>query len=304
MLKINTQFNGNLIKKELGKGNFGIVYQASNSKFATDFALKECSSTVKEHVQRFRNENTMLHTLKTHARIIEPLSKINTHNAIIYYLMELADSNLQQHLDTNTLSEKEKIALFKKICEGVQYAHSKGVMHRDLWWDNVLIKKVNNVFEPKINDFGRARSLATPIVGYKPSNIWGCNLVVPPEHMFDVLKYDNEDDFIVGDIYALGIILNFTFSAIQPAVMQSFFIQNSKANFETLIVNGNIKFKTNLEKFDSWLQWIAPSNLEQKLSVVLLDSGYDKVVNELILNMCKLDHRARIQDINDIITVL
>jgi tetratricopeptide (TPR) repeat protein len=102
---------------------------------------------------------------------------------------------------------REKIALFREVCGGVQHAHQKGVIHRDLKPSNVLVVEVDGRPVPKIIDFGIAKALdAGGMAGVTCMTqghfILGTPQYMSPEQTTDVGAVDTR-----SDIYALGTLL-------------------------------------------------------------------------------------------------
>ena len=63
------------------------------------------------------------------------------------------------YCDRKHLSVHERLALFIKVCEGVQHAHQKAIMHRDLKPSNILVVEVDGKPMPRIIDFGIAKAI-------------------------------------------------------------------------------------------------------------------------------------------------
>jgi serine/threonine protein kinase len=59
-------------------------------------------------------------------------------------------------ISSNKFSIEELKTIFKKICQAVKYIHFKGISHRDLKLENVLMFEENQKFQPKLSDFGFA----------------------------------------------------------------------------------------------------------------------------------------------------
>ncbi|XP_048738713.1 serine/threonine-protein kinase Nek4-like isoform X2 [Ostrea edulis] len=155
------------ILEEIGRGTYGVVHQAQlkygngNQK---DFAVKEinfkkANSKELEHLAR---EEDILKSLceQRHENIVQYIEsfKINT---ILYLVMEYcAGGSLYQYLrERNTgLDENEFKTYLEQILNGVQYLHSKDILHRDLKTKNILLTSDGRI---KIADFGVAKRVQT-----------------------------------------------------------------------------------------------------------------------------------------------
>src|ERR1700745_853494 len=80
--------------------------------------------------------------------------------------MEYVDgAPMSAYCDSVTLSIRDRLELFMRVCEGVQHAHQKAIIHRDLKPSNVLVTEVDGRPMPRIIDFGLARTAAPLITG-------------------------------------------------------------------------------------------------------------------------------------------
>ena len=121
MLNPGQRLSDNTIIKKLGSGSFGAVFSTANAGHVDPVALKVCALDVQDvDKKRFAQENAILHNLKTHSQIIFPLSEILDESPYLYYLMELADCNLDEYLNANydIVNDQTRINFFKKICDG------------------------------------------------------------------------------------------------------------------------------------------------------------------------------------------
>jgi serine/threonine protein kinase len=67
------------------------------------------------------------------------------------------------YCDQHHLSTHERLGLFMQICDAVQHAHQKGIMHRDLKPTNVLVATENSKPLLKVIDFGIAKAVERAI---------------------------------------------------------------------------------------------------------------------------------------------
>jgi tetratricopeptide (TPR) repeat protein len=119
--------------------------------------------------------------------------------------MELVKGEpLIRYADSRKLGTKQRMELFVKVCDAVQYAHHHGVIHRDLKPDNIF---VDDLGEPKILDFGVARATDSDIrattVRTDVGQLIGTVPYMSPEQVTgDPAALDTR-----SDVYSLGVVL-------------------------------------------------------------------------------------------------
>ncbi len=148
------------IEREIGRGGMGAVYEASRAD--GEFRLKVALKVVKRGVdtdfvlKRFRNERQILAALH-HPYITRLIDGGSTEDGRPYFVMEYIDGYpLYRYCDRNRLGLNERLRLFCRVCEAVEYAHQKLVIHRDLKPSNIFI---TNDGSPRLLDFGIAKLL-------------------------------------------------------------------------------------------------------------------------------------------------
>ncbi len=104
------------------------------------------------------------------------------------------------------LSVRDRISLFIKVCQGIQYAHAKSVIHRDLKPGNILVSEYGEVAEPRIIDFGIAKSAdkKLDLSGDETQSheLVGTVSYMSPEHLNHHTEVDTR-----SDIFSLGVLL-------------------------------------------------------------------------------------------------
>jgi serine/threonine protein kinase len=296
----------------IGSGNFSLVYRAINEANKQAVALKICKSGIAAlDTERFNRENDILYKLHIHKRIIEPYSKVFAQEGFLCYAMELAFCNLESYLLTNwdKLSVDDKLELFKKICEGVSYAHKKKVVHRDLWWNNILLISRENINEPKLCDFGRAKDFDNKDSGYYlPQTVEVANVIFPPENYFLIWKKAELEKYTFADIYALGIILFFIFRnapTLYHQAIQSNFIQFITQqglqiqDLRSLSVDDRKKF------YDKWKNQPGLDDLAKShLKLDLPSQQQEEKINSIINKLCHPDYKERYSNADLLLTDL
>jgi len=115
---------------------------------------------------------------------------------IMYIQMELCLMDLKEFISQHTLTKKEANTIMLNILRGIQYIHSKNIVHCDLTLKNILIDHNNNI---KITDFGLARELNDQEHHIDP-HAYGTQLYMAPE-LLNHGKISTKTD-----IYSMGII--------------------------------------------------------------------------------------------------
>jgi len=145
------------ILDKLGEGAMGVVYRARDRSLGRVVALKMLSTELgdeEELHQRFHREAEAIGQLN-HPNIVSVFD-LGQSEGRLYMAMELLDGeNLRAVIEKGgQISLPERVRILGEICEGVGYAHSKGVVHRDIKPANILVTGSGRV---KLLDFGLAR---------------------------------------------------------------------------------------------------------------------------------------------------
>lgn len=156
----------------MGEGASAAVYLYENINNNKLYAIKVIKTRDEEIESQIIGQFKKISTLK-HANIIKLKSLyINRDKARIYLIMEYFDSVelffYIQNLDAKRYNETEVKKIFLDICNGVQYLHENGVVHRDIKPNNILINTENNSI--KITDFNVAKFIDYKSKVYNNSN--------------------------------------------------------------------------------------------------------------------------------------
>lgn len=194
--------NGYTLLKLLGRGGMASVWLVE--KEGRQYAMKCCDSSEEEFIKRFQREfRLMMSVDDIHVlRVFEE----GEHNGQLYFIEELGDCTLKDLVERG-LTTKQKFQFCLQVCHGVSKIHHKGISHRDIKPDNVLI--VNSV--AKISDFGIGKFMerdTTTITGTTQS--MGTYDYAAPE-LFDGEGAFKEESPTI-DIFALGSLLYYVFS--------------------------------------------------------------------------------------------
>ncbi|MFG0275763.1 MAG: serine/threonine protein kinase, partial [Phycisphaerales bacterium] len=193
----------------IGEGGMGVVYRARQEKPAREVALKVIRAGVptSEQLRRFELEADVLGRLKHPgiAQVYDAGTLDEGAGAQPYFAMELVDGQpLTKHAAARGLSVRDRLALFAKVCDAVQHAHGKGVIHRDLKPGNILVTPDG---EPKVLDFGVARLTDADVQSVTMQTDIGQLIGTVPYMSPEQVAGDPGDLDTRSDVYALGVVL-------------------------------------------------------------------------------------------------
>ena len=200
------------IEAEIGRGGMGVVYRALHKKLRRQVALKVLlrgSVAKREERRRFLREAEAAGVLN-HPNIV-PILDAGEHEGRTFICMDYVQGrSLQRELREAKVaagdSGERLLPLFVQVCDGVHHAHSRGVIHRDLKPDNILVDEQGS---PHVLDFGIAKRLDQQASEDSSGalttegDILGTLRYMPPEQAAGKV----EDIDVRSDVYALGSIL-------------------------------------------------------------------------------------------------
>jgi len=183
----------------LGKGAMGEVVKAHDPALNRDVAVKTISASLAaspEHRERFRREARSVAQLN-HPNVVTVFDFGEDGDRIFMAMELLEGEDLRRLIGTPSLSDPDRVLqLAEQICDGLAYAHSKNVVHRDLKPGNVRVLPSGQV---KILDFGLARLGASEMT--QSGMVLGTPNYMSPEQVH------GEHADLRADVFALGTIL-------------------------------------------------------------------------------------------------
>jgi serine/threonine protein kinase/formylglycine-generating enzyme required for sulfatase activity len=212
------QVDGFRILKLLGSGGMGVVYLADQIHPPRRVALKlvKPEQSSPELASRFEREWQMLAAMD-HPWIAKVYACGRASDGRQYMAMELvAGQPLTTYCEDNGLDLAARLELMTQLCEAVQHLHHRGVVHRDLTPNNVLVAQVAGKPQIKIIDFGLAKSIGPNTSSTQAGTIYG-SVVGTPEYMAPE-QADPELHNIDprADIFSLGVILFEVLTGAKP----------------------------------------------------------------------------------------
>ena len=190
----------------IGQGAFSIVQRYKDPFYNRYFAVKQAKKTSTDReLARFKNEYEILSKLNF-PYILEVYSYDESKNS---YVMEHCDSTLRDYIlqNNNKLKflSRKRIAL--QFLYGINYLHIRSILHRDVSYGNVLIKKYDyGAATVRLSDFGLIKEGVSDFTK-TDTDIKG-TIIDPALEKFKDYNIQNE-------IYAVGFILNFIFTGKQ-----------------------------------------------------------------------------------------
>lgn len=195
------------VRKALGRGGMGNIYLAerSDGEFEQKVAIKLIKLGMDSDfvIQRFRHERQIVASLD-HPYIGRLLDGGTTADNEPYFVMEyITGRTLYDHCDGARMDVFDRLKLFRKICEAVEYAHRRSIIHRDIKPANII---VNHAGEPKLVDFGIAKILDPEMLHVSTSPTASMLRMMTPEYASPEQMQGGEIS-PQTDIYSLGVLL-------------------------------------------------------------------------------------------------
>lgn len=201
----------------LGTGGMGYVYEARHRVLNKVYALKTIKADrLNETIWRRLQVEAQAIARMNHPNIVG-IHNFGMHDGRPFYVMDLLKGNsLAERLKKGPVPTEEAIAIFIEVCCGLNYAHKKGIIHRDIKPGNIIIlpKADSSGAKVKIVDFGIAKLAGTS----DPSNqhltsmgeIFGSPLYMSPEQCLA------ERTDARSDVYSVGCTLFETLTGQPP----------------------------------------------------------------------------------------
>jgi serine/threonine protein kinase/tetratricopeptide (TPR) repeat protein len=198
------------VQRQIGEGGMGDVYVAEQThpvRRLVAVKLIKPGMESKDVLARFDAERQAL-AVMDHPNVCQVLDAGTAPNGRPFFVMEYVKGvPITQFCDDRKLTPRERLDLFVTVCRGVQHAHQKGIIHRDIKPGNVLVEVVDGKPVPKVIDFGLAKALGRTLTdkSFAPTEYgrWvGTLEYSSPEQAEGRFDIDT-----LSDVYSLGVLL-------------------------------------------------------------------------------------------------
>ncbi|TNE51016.1 MAG: serine/threonine protein kinase [Deltaproteobacteria bacterium] len=193
------------VEEMIGYGGMAWVYRASHLQLGGNAAIKVLFSKLSRDDskrRRFLQEARIQHQL-SHPNIVR-VQDIIEENDVSGFVMEWCNGGTLLHMLQKAggpLSMNQLTDIFPAMVDAIGYAHKNGVVHRDLKPQNVLLHIAGASIQPKITDFGIAKTMGE--LGLtRTGEVMGTLEYASPEQLKDSKSVDQR-----SDIYSLGVLL-------------------------------------------------------------------------------------------------
>ena len=194
------------IESLIGQGGMGSVYLATQLSVGRKVAVKVLRRELVDRevaLERFYRESKVTSDL-SHPNIVKLIDfGQDRERDLLYLVMELVDGvNLGDLLETNRFRIALALEIVYQVCGALTEPHSRGVIHRDLKPDNLLLVPISDgTLQVKVLDFGIARVLETSTQITATGMVCGTPAYMAPE------QAQNHEMGPRTDLYALGVML-------------------------------------------------------------------------------------------------
>ena len=204
------------ILEQIGCGGMGVIYRARQRHSRRIVAVKRVLSYRADSrgaLQRFRREAQAVASLD-HPNILPIYEVSESEDGLPFFSMKLAEKgSLHENAASLRHEPRKCVQLMAKVARAVDYAHSRGVLHRDLKPGNILL---NDRDEPLVSDFGLAKLLDGNNDLTRSLTTFGTAGFIAPEQAGGAAA-----DFTpAADVYSLGAVL-FNLLAGRPPFLGS-----------------------------------------------------------------------------------
>lgn len=206
--------------KKLAAGGMGAVYVAerADQQYEKQVAIKVVrpGMDTENILQRFLQERQVLAALD-HPNIARMLDGGTTPEGMPYLVMEYVDGGvpIDVYCDQKKLDVRERLELFRTVCNALQYAHQNLIVHRDIKPQNILVTPDGTA---KLLDFGIAKQLDP--AAHRGTELTVDSAPMTPEYASPE-QVKNEPVTTSTDVYAMGVVLYRLLTGRTPYILKA-----------------------------------------------------------------------------------
>lgn len=187
--------------EELGRGSCGVVFTATHKRLDRTVAIKELPPAFAAEAEvrlRFAAEGKLLASFD-HPHIVPIYDYVEDHGVCLLVMEYMPGGNVWTRFSTEGFRFEASIAIALATALALQYAHDRGVLHRDIKPDNLLFSKTGAV---KVSDFGLAKVMGgAAMMMTRTGQVLGTPAYIAPEQALA------ESITPATDVYSLGVML-------------------------------------------------------------------------------------------------
>ena len=205
-----TQIGPYKLLQQIGEGGMGVVWMAEQLEpVRRRVALKVIKPGMdsRQVIARFESERQAL-AMMDHPSIARVLDAGTTQAGRPYFVMELVHGvPLTKFCQENRFTVRQRLELLIPVCHAIQHAHQKGIIHRDIKPNNVLVTMYDDKPVPKVIDFGVAKAIEQSLTEKTLFTQYGTlvgtlEYMSPEQAEMNALGVDTR-----SDVYSLGVLL-------------------------------------------------------------------------------------------------
>ncbi len=194
----------------VGRGGMGEVYVAEQTtpiRRRVAVKLIKAGMDSREVIARFESERQAL-ALMNHPNVARIYDAGTTDAGLPYFVMEYVPGEpITEYCDRHKLDLRGRLELFIPVCQAIHHAHQKGIIHRDIKPNNVLVAVQDGRPVPKVIDFGVAKATQQTLTERTLYTAQG-RLIGTPAYMSpEQAEMTGLNVDTTSDVYSLGVLL-------------------------------------------------------------------------------------------------
>jgi serine/threonine-protein kinase len=200
MIPSGSRVCGYEIESAIGQGGMAMVYRArriSDGQVVALKVLREQYAQDAEFVERFQREARAVSSL-THPNMVQVYESGQAQGWHFIAMEFVEGQDLKRYIrERGPLRAAEAVRIAVAVCEVLDYAHRRGIIHRDIKPQNILLRRDGTV---KVTDFGIARALASATITQTGTVLGSVQYLSPEQARGQAVGR-------AADIYALSVVL-------------------------------------------------------------------------------------------------